>query len=551
MDKLARALLDIGDKLFTERKSLLSYWQEVADNFYPERTDFIRQLWYGQELTAHLMESFPVLARRELGNAVSSMLRPRGKTWFSLSSGREEIDEIPAVKEWLEDAKGILYRAIYDREARFVRATKQCDHDYVTFGNGVLSVEEEPGKSHLLFRNWHLKDCAWSENACGEIDTMHRAMEMSARNLIARFPDTAHEAVREIVDREPDKKFKVRHVAIPQRQWIDMGGKRLGKGDDGWAHVYIDVDNQVVLKQHFRPEFGYVVPRWWLIAGFQYGFSLATTAALPDGRMAQQIARVIMENAEKAIDPPLVATMEAIKSDIDIFAGGVTWVDSEYDERKGDPLRPLAINGDVRLGMEYRQDVRNLLTQAFFLNKLMVPQTGDMTATEVQIRTEEFIRGALPVFEPIEVEYNSPLLSMVFEMLMRRNAFGKIDEIPEELHGRDISFTFDSPIQTAEKALKVAAFQQTAQMTGIAAQVSGDQGIGKTFDWRKALVDASDGAGASPDWQVDEDELEAQQAQQAQMGAIGNAAQLLSAGAGVAGQVADAKMKLDQAGMGL
>jgi hypothetical protein len=37
-----------------------------------------------------------------------------------------------------------------------------------------------------------------------------------------------------------------------------------------------------------------------------------------------------------------------------------------------------------------------------------------MTAREVSVRQQEFIRNLLPLFEPIEVEYNSKLLDKTY-----------------------------------------------------------------------------------------------------------------------------------------
>ena len=47
-----------------------------------------------------------------------------------------------------------------------------------------------------------------------------------------------------------------------------------------------------------------------------------------------------------------------------------------------------------------------------------------MTAYEVQKRMDEYVRGALPLFEPAEAEYNGALCDQTMKLLIRANAFG-------------------------------------------------------------------------------------------------------------------------------
>jgi hypothetical protein len=64
-------------------------------------------------------------------------------------------------------------------------------------------------------------------------------------------------------------------------------------------------------------------------------------AALAEARLLQQMVLTLLEAGQKAVDPPMVAAQEAIQGGINIYAGGVTYVDAEYDERLGEALRPL------------------------------------------------------------------------------------------------------------------------------------------------------------------------------------------------------------------
>ena len=84
MDARATELIKQGDSLFTNRASLVNLWQEMAENFYPIRADFTTRITPGDDFTAHLSTSYPILAHRDMTNALSAMLRQRGVHWFGV-----------------------------------------------------------------------------------------------------------------------------------------------------------------------------------------------------------------------------------------------------------------------------------------------------------------------------------------------------------------------------------------------------------------------------------------------------------------------------------
>src|SRR5687768_13653246 len=123
-----RELMEIGDKLFSDRSNLHSLWQNIAENFYPERADFTTRRCLGEEFGTQLMTSYPVYARRTLADQFGAMLRPRAETWAKLGVQDEKINEDTSAKVWLESRSEIMRRAMYEREAHFVRATNEGDH---------------------------------------------------------------------------------------------------------------------------------------------------------------------------------------------------------------------------------------------------------------------------------------------------------------------------------------------------------------------------------------------------------------------------------------
>lgn len=544
-DARAKELQEIGDKLFNDRGSLLSLWQETAENFYVERSDFTVSRYLGEEYAAHLYDSFPTRARRDLGNAFSSMLRPRGRDWFHATATDDALNESQAVKAYMERVTKTTKRFLYDPKSQFVRATKEGDMDFATFGQCVISVEERRSRDGLLFRCWHLRDVAWCENDEGVIDTVHRKVKMSARGVVARYPDTAPSQVKDCVAKEPHKEINLRHIVIPIEDY-DASKKRPANAE--YVSIMLDADNCVVLQEQFLPEFGYVIPRWQTISGSQYAFSPATIVGLPDARLIQAMSLVILEAGQKSVDPPTIATQEAIRSDIQLYAGGTTWVDAEYDEKLGEALRVLDLGKNIAVGADLLQMIREAISDGHYLNKLMLPPVeGDMTAYEVQKRIEEYIRQALPLFEPVETEYNGGLLDTVARMLLRLGAYGKPEEMPEELRGQGMEWRFESPLQEASERQKVTAYQDVAGLTQIAAQA--DPTVVKNVDQHKSYRDAV-GAIAPADWLKPEDVVAEEIAADAQAAQLMQAANAANIGAETVTNVAGADMAVQQAQQG-
>ena len=72
-------LIQLADKLFEKQWPVMSLWQTLAEHFYPERADFTITRNVGQELADSLVDSYPVLVRRDLGNSFSAMLHSSAK----------------------------------------------------------------------------------------------------------------------------------------------------------------------------------------------------------------------------------------------------------------------------------------------------------------------------------------------------------------------------------------------------------------------------------------------------------------------------------------
>jgi len=218
----AKSLMKRADKLFSDKKTLDSRNQAIADHFYPERANFTVRRDIGEDWAAHLMTGYPSLVRRDLGNSIGSMLRPRSKEWFEIQV--DQYDKLDSEgREFLQYATRFQRRAMYDKKAGFNRATKEGDMDFAAFGQCAITVEFNPRTNKMLYRNWHTRDLAWAENYDGEIDEIYREWEPTCEECCHYFPRTAHPKLKEkLTDNDKTKKYdktKVRQVVIKTEKY--------------------------------------------------------------------------------------------------------------------------------------------------------------------------------------------------------------------------------------------------------------------------------------------------------------------------------------------
>ena len=532
-------LQDMGQSLFSKRSTLLSLWQEMGENFYPERADFTLRRTIGTDFAAGLMTSYPVLCRRDLGDQISTMLRPTAKAWFHVAL-RDPFSEDNEGKRMLEWASQVQRRAMYDPVALFTRATKEGDHDFACFGQCVISVRLNKAADALLYRCFHLRDVAWAENEEGKIGMIFRKWKPTCQDLVRLFGDKVHSEVKQAMARnQPLTEVECMHMIVEADLYDEKSN-----GKPYWSLTY-DCEHQHLMEKVAVWSKEYAIPRWQTVSGSQYAFSPATIAALPDARLIQAMTYTLLEAGEKVVNPPMVATKDAVRGDMAVYAGGVTWVDRDYDEKLGEALRPMNIDAKgMPLGIEMQKDGRAMLAACFFLNKLTMPQRGpEMTAYEVGQRIQEYIRGALPIFEPMEMSYNGEVCMLTWDLLLRNGAFGDPRAFPRNvraaIEGGAMQFRFESPLHDAIEAQKGQKF---LEMKGLLAEaIAMDPNASAVPDVITALRDALDGVGVPAKWVRDDTTVKQMRA--AQQAAEQSAALLdsMQKGADVAATLATAQ----------
>lgn len=538
-----KEILEQAGACFQKKASLDSFWQRVAELYYPERATFTSDKMLGEGFCSENYASEQIIFRRDFGNFIGSAIRPKGREWFEPRLRREELNDVQAIKAFLKRRGQTTRNFMYDPKSRFTKSNSLADQDWVTFGNSVQMIEERPGGG-LLWRTYHLRDCAWEEDFNGEVNTMYRRFKVPAISLLAtakRRRWTVSNKLEDLVKRAPKQLVSCMHVLMPIDEYDYTIRTRNRTGN--FVSLYIDCDHAHEMSNKQVAEFNYVVSRWLHVEESPYAFSPCVCASLPDVHTLQEMVWSILQAGEKAVLPPLVGRAEAILGGVNVGANDVTWIDSTYDERMGEALRPLELGENPNIGEAMRAVIRQNLSEAFYANKLFLPTYGpQMTAEEVMRRTEEFLRTAQPIIEPAENERNGNQLDLTVAMLVRMKKWGDPKTWPHELLGEEISFTYDNPIEDARRQAKIMGWQQVYGMSKQAIELDPvlPANINLTQAYRDGIAALNE-----PTWLFPENEAEDRVKQASKEMDMRGAAEEVGQGAMIAEQVGKAKQALE------
>lgn len=553
-----KLLIEKSMSLLSNKTSLNSFWQNIAENFYPQRAFFTSRnpIPYGRDFASHLTTSFPILVAQEYASLISAYLRPAGQQWFEIGIDNKgqnrEIDNDG--KRFLEEATRIQTNVIKDRKSGFSIAVDQGDADFASFGQCVISIEIDWKNVTLLHRCWNMRDVAWAQGPNGLINYVCREWKTTIRNAKSFFGDKlSPETLRKSHD-QGDAELIIHHIVMETEEYYNTYSDKESKEQkikSPYVSLYVQLEGNHEIEIVGSPTIIYFIPRDQLVSGSQYAYSRAVVAALPDARLLQSITLSLLEAGEKAVNPPLLAQEDAVRDDISLAANTINFVATNEGQRIDDIVKVMNLDrSGLQYGLTMQADIRESQRNAFFLNKLSLPQLqGEMTATEVRKRYQEWIRNASPFVDRLETEYNQQLVKMQFETLMHVKAFGFDEEMPDSIRDDflkgDITFNFRNPLVEAEGEEDAQKF---LEMKGIIADTAAlDPSVANIPKVEIALRDALEGLGIPAKWLKSEDEVAELNEQQAQVQKTQQMIQSLADGGAAAEQLGKGAQAIQQA----
>jgi len=454
---LAKQLKDNLSRLMEKRSNWESHWQEVSDLMLPRNAEITKERARGDKRHTQIFDATAIHALELLAASLHGMLTSSANRWFSLRFKETQLNESDEAKEWLEDATQRMYDVI--SKSNFQQEIFECYHDLIAFGTSCLMIEEDQ-EDVLNFSARHIKEVYIQENKKGFVDTLYRRFKMPAQAAVSKFGfENVSREVQNTANKNPFDDIDLVHVVRPR---IDFDPNKKDKKNMPFQSIYFEYGTGHIISLGGFKENPYVIPRYLKASTEQYGRSPGMNA-LPDVKVLNKMVENSLKAAAKQIDPPLLIPDDGMLAPIRMSPGSINY----YRSGSRDRIEPLNINANTSITINNENQRRDAINKMFHIDQLVVTENRNMTATEVLQRQEEKMRILGPVLGRLQSELLSPLITRVFNILLRNGLFL---QSPDILQQQELKIEFVSPMALAQRGQELQSLMRGLEIFGSLAQ---------------------------------------------------------------------------------
>lgn len=422
----AQEIIDCQQKLRGMRSNWDSLWQEVADRVWPQMADFVMRRTPGEKRSEKIFDSTAPLALDRASAAFYSLMVPDGQYWHGLSMGKDRgLMENVAVKGWLEEIRRVLFSLRRSPKANFASQAQECIRSLIGFGTLCMFTEDVPGRG-IRYKSVHLAEIDVTENKDGQIDTVYRRFEYTARQAVEAFgKDKLPPKILEKFEKKDEQsKFEFVHYVAPNDAYNDA--KRYDGGR--FKSCYVSVEGKGIVEEGGYRRFPYHISRYATNPREVYGRGPAIVL-LPDIKMLNEQEKTRLRAGHLAVDPPLLLYEDGSLQGFQMRPRALNYggVDSEGRQM----VVPLQTGANLPWATELLEERRKLINEGFWLTLFQIlVENPKMTATEAMLRAQEKGQLLAPPVRRQESEWLGPMVRREIDIATE---MGMIPEPPEEL----------------------------------------------------------------------------------------------------------------------
>ena len=548
-DGLKQRLVRLAEGLKRHRHDWEEHYRELAEFVLPRRGRWDNQSTHhrGKMLNRRILNSTGTLALRTLQSGMQTGITSPARPWFRLIPADYELRNHGAIKAYTNDVERILRQ--YFQSTGAYNSLHTGYGDLGLYGTDCAILEPHPRQGFILHQL--VPGEFWvGANDDNMIDTLYHETWMTVEQIVGRFVyggsrhaqpqwGRATSTIKNLWDKgQRNELILVSRYIAPRynRDPVKLTDDNKPVMSVWWEQ---GSSGDQVLRNSGYDINPIIASRWFKTGMEVYGRSPGMDA-LPDVKALQTQERDKGEAIQRMNRPPMNAPTAMRNTPFSLMPGAVNFTDIDRGM-----FPAYEINPPVQ---ELREDIRETedrVNQAFYADLFLMMSRLDrrqITAREVDERSEEKLIGLGPVLELQHREKLRPLIMNAFTILDRA---GLLPEPPAELDGRDMQIDYISMLAQAQKAVSTGGVERLAGFVGNMAAVKPT--VLDKIDEDEAVEEYADMLGTPARIVRPQDEVDAlrqeraeQEAQQAQLDAASQAAPAAREGAQAAQILADA-----------
>lgn len=453
---VAREIVEIQQKLATERSTYDNHCREVAKVILPRQEQFFRETTpEGNKRTQHIIDSMPMQALNKFAAAMESILTPRASKWHGLTTNNEELNKIQEVREFYDTVTSILFQKRYATTANFASQKHESYMSLGAFGTSVLMTEDDAETRGVRYKHSHISEHFYMDNARGIIEENYRLYRITAQQAVQKMGlENLPSTIQRAFEKTPSDKFEFIHCVRPNKS------RKFSK-EDFQSHKFSSfhvavADNHLISEGGFRT-FPYHISRYVTAPNEKYGRSPGMTA-LGEVKTLNAMRRSDLRARHMAVDPPVLTASERGLRRPLIKPGAVNY--GALDENGKPLVLPYNNTSRVDVSKDAMENSHEIINDIFLVTLFQIlVDSPQMTATEVLQRAQE--KGALlsPTAGRQQSEALGPMIEREVDLL---NFSGALPPMPDVLieAGGEFEVEYTAPLNVMQRAGEAVAATQ-------------------------------------------------------------------------------------------
>ena len=499
-----------------ERSAWEPIWKEVDQRVNPLSEGGFDQQSKGNARGLQIFDHTASLGLDRFTAAYTGMIIPRGERYHTLSTTDSALNDLPAMRAWLEYASDKLFAARYAPSAGFDPEANMNIRSLGSYGSAPFWIDVDADKG-IYYKTHHLSECYVKEDYRGRIDTNHRKFKMTVRQAKQQFGEQnlTPKMAKDLAARKLNVEHDVLHVVRPRQ---NRDPERLDFRRFAFESRYIALGEKLQIRESGYSTMPMAFSRYATAPRERYGRSPAIQV-LGSIRTVNEMAKTILRAGHKAVDPPLLVPEDGVLSQIKTMPGGINPGGLGFD---GQPtVVPMVTGGNLPIGMELLNNEREPIRDAFLERvwSLVLERKDRMTATEVLEITR--MQGMLlaPMASRQETEWLGVQIERELDIHLRT---GYILPPPPEFReaGAAVKVIYDNPLSRAALAEEAIGFSRFVEMLGPLAAVVGPEvydaidtiraprELGKSLAVRSKYMSSDDDIAAKRDARAEQEQTQ-------------------------------------------